>query len=162
MNYLDTIKRWEAEGEATRPAYRKSLIDEKNEINEIIPPPSEAFPQPNAGEVEGEEPQPADKKSTSYEFNELSPFQPNPVTDNLLSRLRAGTVWLTDAHQAWLAGSPGAADDERFSVALAAWTEMERVLRVVFNFEGCIHGSGSRCSANSPISCDFCVRGNEK
>jgi hypothetical protein len=44
MNYLDTIKRWEAEGEATRPAYRKSLIDEKTKLTKLFRPRQKPFP----------------------------------------------------------------------------------------------------------------------
>jgi hypothetical protein len=86
-----------------------------------------------------------------------SPFQPNAVTDNLLSRLQAGTRWLTASHQAWLAGKPDAASDGKFAAALAAWTEMERSLRLVFGHRGCIFCLDRRCPDDAPVVCDFCM-----
>jgi hypothetical protein len=87
----------------------------------------------------------------------LSTFAPNEVTDGLLNRLRAGSQWLTAQHLAWLEGSPDAGSDERFSVALAAWTEMERSLRLVFGYEGCVFGPDRRCPDDAPVICDFCM-----
>jgi hypothetical protein len=52
----------------------------------------------------------------------------------LLKRLVNGQKWLTAQHQAWLDSKPDAASDERFSVALATWSEMERSLRLVFGY----------------------------
>jgi hypothetical protein len=92
------------------------------------------------------------------EVDEKSPsstFAPNEVTDHLLSRLQSGSHWLTAQPQAWLEGRPDAASDERFSVALAAWTEMERSLRLVFGYEGCVFGPDQRCPDEAPVVCDF-------
>jgi hypothetical protein len=93
------------------------------------------------------------------EISEQSRFQPNEVTDKLLSRLQAGSQWLTAQHQAWLDDRPEAANDERFSVALAAWSEMERSLRLVFRYEGCVFGPDQRCPDDAPIRCDACAVG---
>jgi hypothetical protein len=81
----------------------------------------------------------------------------NAYVDHLLSRLRAGSQWLTAQHQAWLDSKPDAASDERFSVALAAWGEMERSLRLVFGYEGCVFGPDQRCPYDAPVICDSCV-----
>jgi hypothetical protein len=86
-----------------------------------------------------------------------SAFQPNAITDHLLSRLQSGSHWLTAQHLAWLEGKQNAASDERFSIAVAAWGEMERSLRLVFGYEACIFGPGSRCPEDAPVICDFCV-----
>jgi diadenosine tetraphosphatase ApaH/serine/threonine PP2A family protein phosphatase len=81
----------------------------------------------------------------------------NAVMDHLLSRLQAGSRWLTAQHQAWLDSKPDAASDQRFSVALAAWSEMERSLRMVFGYEGCVFGPDQRCPKDAPVICDACV-----
>jgi hypothetical protein len=86
-----------------------------------------------------------------------SPFQPDALTDHLVGRLQAGSQWLTAQHEAWLEGNPDAARDERFSVALAAWGEMERSLRLVFSYGVCVFGPDRRCPVNSRVTCDFCA-----
>jgi hypothetical protein len=83
--------------------------------------------------------------------------KPNAVSDNLIARLQAGSHWLTDQHLAWVEGK-SAASDERFSVALAAWGEMERSLRMVFGHEGCVFGPDRRCPEDAPVVCDFCAK----
>ena len=75
----------------------------------------------------------------------------------LLSRLQAGCDWLTWHHKAYLADNPNAADDKRFSLGLEAWDLMERTLRSVFGYEGCIFGPGKACPADSPTRCDACM-----
>jgi hypothetical protein len=90
-------------------------------------------------------------------FNEIIPFEPNAVTNILLSRLQNGSRWLSAQHLAWLEGNPDAASDERFSVALAAWGELERSLRLVFGYDGCACGPDRRCPEDAPVICDFCM-----
>ena len=90
-------------------------------------------------------------------LSEKSPYHPDQVSDKLLSRLQAGTHWLTVQHQAWLDNKPLAANDERFSKALASWSEMERSLRVVYGYEGCVMGPGQRCPGDAPVICDACL-----
>ena len=75
---------------------------------------------------------------------------------HLLSRLQAGSQWLTAQHQAWLGNKEDVASDERFSVALDGWGEMERSLRRVYGNGGCIFGSDQRCPQNAPVWCDGC------
>jgi hypothetical protein len=98
-------------------------------------------------------------KSVISAKSPLSTSAPNEVTDYLLSRLQAGSQWLTTQHQTWLEGKPGTASHERFSVALAAWTEMEQSLRQVFGYEGCIFGPGGQCTDDAPAICDACTAG---
>jgi hypothetical protein len=86
------------------------------------------------------------------------PAKPNAVSDNLLARLQAGSRWLTDQHLAWVEGK-GAASDERFSAALEAWDLMERLLREVYGYDGCIFGPDRRCPDDAPVICDFCLSG---
>ncbi|MFQ6026920.1 MAG: hypothetical protein ACE5Q6_05320 [Dehalococcoidia bacterium] len=80
----------------------------------------------------------------------------NSVTDQLLSRLQAGSRWLTAQHRAWMDAAPDAASDERFSVALATWDEMERSLRLVFGYEGCVMGPDQHCPEDGLVVCDAC------
>jgi hypothetical protein len=81
----------------------------------------------------------------------------NAVSDALVSRLQSGSRWLMDAHLAWLSGKPDAANDDKFSIALAAWSEMEHPLRVVFGYSACIFGLDRRCPADAAALCDFCA-----
>lgn len=74
-----------------------------------------------------------------------------------LSRLRKGSQWLTDAHKAWAEGSPEAQADERFSVCLAEWDNLERTLHQCAGYEHCIYGVGKRCPDEAPLSCDPCI-----
>jgi hypothetical protein len=80
----------------------------------------------------------------------------NPAADALLSRLQAGSQWLTAQHQAWIDGAESAVSDQKFSVALAGWAQLEQELRAL-GFEDCIFGVGGRCPDDAPVSCDFCV-----
>ena len=81
----------------------------------------------------------------------------NAVPDKLLVRLRSGSIWLAAQHQAWVEDKTGAVSDERFSTALDAWDLLERTLRQVFGYEGCVFGPSSRCPAGAPVVCDFCA-----
>jgi hypothetical protein len=94
------------------------------------------------------------------ELNEKSSYQPTTESETVLSRLRAGTEWLTAQHQAWFVDRPNAESDERFSTALEGWDLLERKLRQEFGYEGCIHGPGQRCPEDVPVVCDFCAGGN--
>jgi len=85
-----------------------------------------------------------------------STFTPDALSDHLLFRLQAGSQWLTAQHQAWLDDEKVAATDERFSVALYGWDEMERSLRLVYGYEDCIFGAGQRCPGSAPVRCDGC------
>ena len=87
-----------------------------------------------------------------------SPTLNDGLSDQLLSRLQAGTRWLTAHHQAWLDAKPDAACDERFSQSLAAWDEMERSLRAVYGYEGCVQGPDQRCPEVAALVCDSCAQ----
>jgi hypothetical protein len=86
-------------------------------------------------------------------LSEKSP--PCPGSDSLLSRLQAGSKWLTAQHKAWLEGQ--GVSDERFSAALEAWDSLERILRQVFGYDGCIFGPDRRCPGEAHAICDFCA-----
>jgi len=72
----------------------------------------------------------------------------------LRDRLRRGLIWLTAQHQLWLGDDPVAVSDEKFSKALAAWTEIEQVYRCAV-LAGCINENG--CPVASPVMCDACI-----
>ncbi len=50
-----------------------------------------------------------------------SPPAQDAFSDHLLSRLQAGSQWLTAQHQAWLDEDSAVTNDELFSVALSAY-----------------------------------------
>ena len=113
--------------------------EHKNELLELVNQPSDS------------------SKGTISVLSEISPPRTDAFSDHLLSRLQAGSRWLTAQHQAWLDKKQGAASDERFSVALDAWAEMERSLRLVYDYQGCIFGPDQRCPEDAPVRCDGCL-----
>ena len=77
--------------------------------------------------------------------------------DRLLTRLRAGTVWLTDHYVRWLDGKPGAAGEALFARGLDTWDSLERDLRQRFpEYASCIMVEG-RCPDDSPVRCSACA-----
>jgi hypothetical protein len=74
-------------------------------------------------------------------------------------RLQVGQQWLAKEHQRWLVADPQAANDERFSRALAGWDALERVYRCA-RPSGCIWGPGRSCPEDTRAVCDSCVAAN--
>ena len=56
----------------------------------------------------------------------------------------------------WLDGAPKASSDERFILALDGGAEMERCLRLVYGYGGCIFSSDQRCPHDAPVTCAGC------
>ena len=81
----------------------------------------------------------------------------NTESSRLLVRLEAGSRWLAAQHQLWLADDPSAADDANFSEELAAWDSLERILRQVYHYQGCIFGPGQACPEDACAWCDPCA-----
>jgi hypothetical protein len=139
MNYLERVKE-----------IKKSWATgcEKSELSEISPADrlSELTAPSNSTEEECEK----------SELSEISPAQAI-AANTLLSRLQAGSQLLASQHDAWLEGKEDAASDERFSAALAAWDQMERLLRQVFGYEGCVFGPDRRCPEGATVVCGYCV-----
>jgi hypothetical protein len=83
-----------------------------------------------------------------------------------LQRLRAGQVWLAVAHEKLaemeerrdIVSQQYEKQRERFLVALDAWDVMERQLRQLLGYQGCIHGPGRRCPPDSVVVCQACER----
>jgi hypothetical protein len=117
----------------------------------------------------GTPPKPLDRMTQVPERENFSPISPEnhlpeltqvwrkAASDHLPSRLQAGSNWLTVQHQAWLEGE--GVSDERFSAALAAWDSLERTLRQVYGYDGCIFGPDRRCPDDTPTTCDCCRAG---
>ena len=78
-------------------------------------------------------------------------------SDNLLTRLQAGTKWLTHQHEQWLSNAPTAVNDERFSASLNLWWAIEQTVRQVYGYEGCVLGPGEHCPESAPVTCDSCM-----
>jgi hypothetical protein len=74
----------------------------------------------------------------------------------VLSRLQAGSRWLGDQHQKYLADDPTAVSDTQFSAAIAGWDLMERELRAT-GYADCVMGTGERCPTHTPVVCDACA-----
>ena len=70
---------------------------------------------------------------------------------------RRAASGLTPSTRPGLDDKKDAASDERFSVALAAWAEMEQSLRAVYGYEGCIQGPDQQCPQDVLVTCDLCV-----
>jgi hypothetical protein len=96
-------------------------------------------------------------KDETNELNEKRTYQSTAESEKALSRLRAGTEWLTAQHKAWINDQPEGATDERFSTALEGWDLLERKLRKEYGYEGCIFGPGQHCPADSPVCGDSCI-----
>ena len=75
----------------------------------------------------------------------------------LLPRLQFGSRWLTSQHEARLAGKAEGKSNERFSTCLESWELMERTLRNVYGYEGCIFGPGDTCPTASRTRCEACT-----
>ena len=69
---------------------------------------------------------------------------------HVLARLRAGSEWLADQHQRWMASDSTAADDAEFSRVWNRWWEMDRSLRARHGFAGCVHGPEATCPEGFP------------
>jgi hypothetical protein len=128
-------------------AFRKLEITARVNGDKLVVEPGSKLPPELVAEV---------RQHKSELMTLLSP--PYPEASRLLSRLRAGGKWLTSQHKAWLEGKRTAVSDERFSAALEAWDLMERSLRMVFGYEGCVFGPDRRCPEAAPVVCDFCAK----
>lgn len=82
----------------------------------------------------------------------------------LLNRLRAGITWLTAAHESLcrmednlaLAGEQYERLRVKFLAALDAWDGMDKMVRELYGFKGCVTGAGQRCPDSAPVGCRYC------
>ena len=96
--------------------------------------------------------------------------QRTPAETTYLQRLRAGQVWLAAAHEKLsemearcdVVGDLYNKQRERFLEALDGWDVMERQLRELLGYRGCIHGPGQRCPPDSVVVCRACERTGQR
>jgi hypothetical protein len=79
----------------------------------------------------------------------------------LMTRLQAGSRWLSEQHAAWLEDQAEMAGEQEFSEALAGWDALERQLRLT-GYPYCIFGPGKRCPAGAVATCDDCTGHREE
>ncbi len=86
-----------------------------------------------------------------------------PTTqDEMVARLTKGQTWLTQtnallcdqAHE-WTPLR------RRFADALELWGQLETALRILWGYEGCIHGPDGRCPDDAVVRCMACAGGAE-
>lgn len=73
----------------------------------------------------------------------------------LLERLRDGHRWLCTEYARSFDESDYNAD--KFANGLATWDELEKTLRAVYGYKGCVYGEGEQCPEDAPVRCDACI-----
>ena len=71
----------------------------------------------------------------------------------LLARLRAGQAWLVAHYDAYM---DGLEPEGPYVASLIAWDTLEKLLRTLYHFEGCICESGA-CAPEAPVWCSACA-----
>ena len=75
----------------------------------------------------------------------------------LLSRLRAGVTWITEARRHLPEYQGQHSELElRYHSYLEKWDGLEKDLRESYSFRGCIFGQYESCSEGSPVRCREC------
>lgn len=79
----------------------------------------------------------------------------------ILHRLRSGTAWLTEVDRRLRAVQDR---DERllsrFVEVLDAWDHLEKLLRVLYDYQRCILSPGQGCPDDAPVACRYCGQTN--
>lgn len=78
-----------------------------------------------------------------------------------LARLRKGQSWLTNAF-AQIADIDGVGGPavRGFLTAFDFWCDMEKWVRWIFDYEGCVIGPRG-CAPGAPVICDHCAQAPE-
>jgi len=82
---------------------------------------------------------------------------PDTPLEDLLQRLRKGSRWLATEYPKSLRDDY---DDDALNVlakSLATWDGLEKELRAVHSYRGCVLGDNERCDPDAPVVCDYCV-----
>ena len=91
------------------------------------------------------------------ERNEVTPITKRVPPDTglapLLKRLRAGQAWLVAHYDAYM---DGLEPEGPYVASLIAWDTLEKLLRTLYHFEGCICESGA-CDPDAPVWCSACA-----
>jgi len=76
---------------------------------------------------------------------------------NTLRRLHKGMEWLTEVDKRLRAIQDR---DKRlvarFLEALDLWDNLDKMVRELYHFEGCVLGPGQRCPDDAPVACRYC------
>jgi hypothetical protein len=100
-------------------------------------------------------------KQAYWQLREPDPDLVGKVADadreTFLRRLCNGQEWLTQEYETRMADNPEVTIDENFQKALDTWVQWETHLRTHHSYQGCIHGEGQRCPADSLVSCNGCL-----
>ncbi|MSQ17761.1 MAG: hypothetical protein EXR54_09435 [Dehalococcoidia bacterium] len=94
-----------------------------------------------------------------YEINELDEKRvgPQESIDTLLGRLRAGHRHLIECSKRLIAQATlydGMADE--LTRGLDTFEALEKLLREVYGYQGCVMGQGRHCPTASPVWCRAC------
>ena len=71
----------------------------------------------------------------------------------LLARLRAGQVWLVAHYDAYM---DGLEPEGPYVASLVAWDTLEKMLRRLYGYQGCISETGA-CDSGAPVWCAACA-----
>ena len=71
----------------------------------------------------------------------------------LLQRLRRGQQWLSQRYDAYM---DGAECEGPFVASMVAWDTLERLLRRLYGYQGCISETGA-CDSGAPVWCAACA-----
>ena len=86
----------------------------------------------------------------------IAEIPPHPALTLLLRRLRSGQQWLTATFDQLDAGSSGGPLERQYFRAIEFWIDVEREVRELFNFQGCVIGQRG-CHGDAPVNCEACV-----
>ena len=78
--------------------------------------------------------------------------------NQLLTRLRKGSIWLSDCQYRLLMKVWGDLDEtEAFLEAIDLWDNLDLALRNIYpEFQGCVLGEGQECAGSAPVRCRHC------
>ena len=78
--------------------------------------------------------------------------------NQLLTRLRNGSVWLSDCQDRLRMKEWGDQDETAaFLDAIDLWDNLDMALRNIYpEFTGCVLGAGQECAGDAPVRCRWC------
>lgn len=75
----------------------------------------------------------------------------------MVERLRRGQTWLAERWRGICAGeSMAATEPDTFTRTFMAWVDLEKTIRFVYEYEGCVIGDEG-CDPAAPACCEACV-----
>ena len=89
----------------------------------------------------------------------LEALSPKDACQELIERLQSGIDWFIGVDKdLWKDDYPintGTALERKMTASIHKWGELERLLRNLYEYEGCIFEGGS-CPEESPVRCTGC------